>query len=66
LWGRQVPQILAEYRVHSASMVRCEMSVPDNKRQLIALMHERHPWISLAESFPHARRMMQSPCLDRC
>jgi glycosyltransferase involved in cell wall biosynthesis len=57
LWGRQLPVILAECRQHGGSMQRTEMSLPRNKQELIALMHDFHPWVSLAESFSHVRTM---------
>ena len=56
LWGRRVSKILAEYRVHMASM----QSVVTNKKQnvgaLVAFMQQQHPWLSLVQSFPDLRR----------
>ena len=48
LWGEQVPEILAEYRVHRASMLASSTDKHGNKRQLIADMHRRHPWLRIA------------------
>ena len=51
MWGRQLPEILAEYRVHDASMQIISTDVADNKKELLALMKQRHPWLSLVQSF---------------
>jgi len=45
-WGRRLPKILAEYRLHSRSM----QNSPDHiRRDLIRVMQQRHPWLSLVE-----------------
>jgi hypothetical protein len=51
MWGRQHPEILAEYRVHRASMQRLLTDVESNKEELLQLMKKRHPWLSHVQSF---------------
>jgi len=51
MWGRQHPEILAEYRVHGASMLKVHTDLADNKRNLLELMKRRHPWLSHVQSF---------------
>jgi len=46
-WGTQVPRILAEYRVHDASMLRKTTDVAENKRELISELQTRHPWLAI-------------------
>jgi glycosyltransferase involved in cell wall biosynthesis len=48
LWGEHVPEVLAEYRVHKSSMLASSTDKHGNKRQLIADMHRRHPWLRIA------------------
>jgi GT2 family glycosyltransferase len=48
LWGEHVPEVLAEYRVHRGSMLASSTDQHGNKRQLIADMHRRHPWLRIA------------------
>jgi glycosyltransferase involved in cell wall biosynthesis/SAM-dependent methyltransferase len=38
---------LAEYRVHSSSMLRTMTETEENKRRLVDDMHERHRWLRL-------------------
>lgn len=48
---------LADYRVHDASMLARVTDPPDTKRQVIAAIEARHPWVSVArplESQPPA------------
>jgi glycosyltransferase involved in cell wall biosynthesis len=47
LWGEHVDMVLAEYRVHSASMLRTTTEVAANKRRLVADMQRRHPWTAV-------------------
>ena len=47
LWGRQVPQILAEYRIHARSMLRTSTDRAHNKRAVIRQLKERHPWMTI-------------------
>jgi glycosyltransferase involved in cell wall biosynthesis len=45
MYGRHIAEILAEYRVHTQSMLHTTTDVKVNKRRLIAGMRERHPWL---------------------
>ena len=45
MFGEQVAEVLAEYRVHRGSMLRSETDLENNKRLLIANIQERHPWL---------------------
>jgi len=47
--GHWEPQTLAEYRVHAASMIKAETTVPENYRRLIEAFKKRHPWVSLID-----------------
>jgi hypothetical protein len=47
LWGRQVPAILAEYRVHAASMLRTSTDRASNKRSVIRQLESRHDWMTI-------------------
>ncbi|SFQ25760.1 glycosyltransferase [Variovorax sp. 770b2] len=47
--GHWEPQTLAEYRVHAASMLKSETTVPENYRRLIETFKKRHPWVSLID-----------------
>ena len=47
LLGVRVPEILAEYRVHDASMLHTKTDVTDNKRQVVSLLEDRHAWLSI-------------------
>ena len=46
-WGTAVPRILAEYRVHGASMLHTTTDVAANKRELICELERRHPWLAI-------------------
>ncbi len=48
LWGEHVPEVLAEYRVHRASMLARSTDVAGNKLRLIEDMKRRHHWLRLA------------------
>ncbi len=48
LWGTHVDEVLAEYRVHRASMLFRSTDKRENKRTLIEDMHRRHPWLRIA------------------
>jgi glycosyltransferase involved in cell wall biosynthesis/SAM-dependent methyltransferase len=50
LFGEQVAEVLAEYRVHNTSMLRSQTDVEGNKRRLLADIHRRHPWLRVAEA----------------
>jgi glycosyltransferase involved in cell wall biosynthesis/GT2 family glycosyltransferase len=47
LIGVNVPELLAEYRVHGASMLHTATDRPENKRQVIAALEARHGWLSI-------------------
>jgi GT2 family glycosyltransferase/glycosyltransferase involved in cell wall biosynthesis len=47
LLGVRVPEVLAEYRVHQASMLHTATDVAENKRQVIATLEARHTWLSI-------------------
>jgi glycosyltransferase involved in cell wall biosynthesis len=47
LLGTKVPEVLAEYRVHDASMLHTATDVVDNKRKVIATLEKRHAWLSI-------------------
>lgn len=53
-WGRHVPQVLAEYRVHGRSMLRTVTEIDANKRRLVADIEDRHKWLQVA-AFETAR-----------
>ena len=42
-----MPRILAEYRVHGASMLHTTTDVAANKRELIRELEQRHPWLAI-------------------
>jgi glycosyltransferase involved in cell wall biosynthesis len=44
-FGSHIDEVLAEYRVHPASMLSMITDRPANKRRLIADMRARHPWV---------------------
>jgi len=46
-FAEQVPEVLAEYRVHGSSMLRSETEVYRNKVRLLEDMERRHPWLRL-------------------
>ena len=48
LWGVQVPEILARYRVHKTSMLAMHTDVPEYKKKIIEFMQERHSWLDMA------------------
>lgn len=48
LWGERVPEVLAEYRVHSGSMLHTTTEIPANKQHLVADLQQQHPWIRVA------------------
>jgi glycosyltransferase involved in cell wall biosynthesis len=47
LLGVQVPEVLAEYRVHAASMLHTETDIVANKLEVIAALERRHNWLSV-------------------
>ena len=46
-WGQQVPEILAEYRLHSTSMLHTQTDIPENKVRVIKELTARHGWLSI-------------------
>jgi glycosyltransferase involved in cell wall biosynthesis len=53
-FGQQVPEVLAEYRVHASSMLRSETDLRRNKALLIADIERRHPWLHVDRDPPPA------------
>ncbi|MFT9016539.1 MAG: glycosyltransferase [Acetobacter sp.] len=49
LKATHVPQILAEYRVHSRSMTNSVTETAEHKARVVALMEQRHPWLRLVQ-----------------
>ncbi len=47
LFGCHVPEILAEYRFHDASMRLTSTDRPANNREVIRQLEDRHPWLSI-------------------
>ncbi|QSI28775.1 glycosyltransferase [Variovorax sp. RKNM96] len=47
--GHWEQQTLAEYRVHDASMIKAETTVPENYRRLMETFKAQHPWVSLID-----------------
>jgi glycosyltransferase involved in cell wall biosynthesis len=46
-FGLSVPEVLADYRVHRASMLHTTTEVHDHKRDLVADLSARHPWLDI-------------------
>jgi hypothetical protein len=59
MWGRQHAEILAEYRVHGASMRNLLTDVAHHQQDLLELMKKRHPWLSHVQSFKRAEAPVQ-------
>lgn len=47
LWSAAVPEATARYRVHGRSMLHEVTNLPQNRRTLIAALHDRHPWLDI-------------------
>ena len=47
LRGCHVPEILADYRYHQASMVRTSTDTPTNKMKVIEQLEARHAWLTI-------------------
>jgi glycosyltransferase involved in cell wall biosynthesis/GT2 family glycosyltransferase len=45
-WGCQVPRVLAEYRLHEASMQERVTKAPGRSADILAALRRRHPWLS--------------------
>jgi glycosyltransferase involved in cell wall biosynthesis len=46
-FGVQVPEVLADYRVHRQSMLHTMTEVRDHKNDLVADLKRRHPWVDV-------------------
>ncbi|MBB2156179.1 glycosyltransferase [Gluconacetobacter diazotrophicus] len=53
--GTQVPEILAEYRVHDTAMTDTLTERPHHKDAVVTLLRDRHPWIRLTAPEARAR-----------
>ena len=42
-----MPEAVARYRVHGESMLHAITDQPDNRRRLIACLHDRHAWLDI-------------------
>jgi len=60
LVGRWCDQALAEYRVHSNSMLNSHTVLPENYKRLHQNFRQRHPWVSLV----HEERFRKQPQAD--
>ena len=58
-YGVAVPEILAEYRVHSESMVNAITEQDANKRSMVTFVESRHPWLRLRTR--HAKQRAAQP-----
>lgn len=47
LFGVNVPDILADYRVHAQSMLHTMTEIRDHKNDLVADLRRRHPWLDV-------------------
>ena len=47
LWSKAVPEAVGRYRVHGNSMLHTTTDVPANRRRLIAVLTDRHPWLDI-------------------
>jgi GT2 family glycosyltransferase len=46
-FGESVPEVLADYRVHTQSMLHTVMQVEDNENRRAVELMRRHPWLDL-------------------
>jgi glycosyltransferase involved in cell wall biosynthesis/GT2 family glycosyltransferase len=46
-FGMAVPAVLAEYRVHAASMLHTTTEIQDHKNDLVRDLKRRHPWVDV-------------------
>jgi glycosyltransferase involved in cell wall biosynthesis len=49
-YGENLPDVLAEYRVHRHSMLRTATDIPGNRAKLAAELRRRHPWVRIEHS----------------
>jgi glycosyltransferase involved in cell wall biosynthesis len=47
--GLQVPEILADYRVHERSMLRTDTDKSHRRREVARALERRHPWLRIPE-----------------
>ncbi|MGI4748938.1 MAG: glycosyltransferase [Janthinobacterium lividum] len=55
-FGIAVPDELADYRVHTGSMVNAITEQDDNKRLMVEFVESRHPWLRLRMRATRKRR----------
>ena len=48
-WGAPAEEVLAEYRVHEASMLRTSTDLSSTKPMVIRQLEQRHPWLSIPD-----------------
>ena len=46
-FGVNVPEVLADYRVHKNSMLHTTTEIQDHKNDLVADLKRRHPWLDV-------------------
>jgi GT2 family glycosyltransferase/glycosyltransferase involved in cell wall biosynthesis/uncharacterized protein YbaR (Trm112 family) len=63
LQGEWQPEVLAEYRVHSSSMMTMQTTVQENYRRLHENFKRRHPWVSLIDQETSRRPPKPQPHL---
>ncbi len=49
IWGIHLPEILAEYRFHEASMLRTITDVKPNKVEVVQQLESRHRWLTIVD-----------------
>jgi SAM-dependent methyltransferase len=64
MFGEQVSEVLAEYRVHAGSMLRSQTDIENNKRRLVANMQRRHPWLRVDGAETPGPAMAPEPAAD--
>ena len=64
LAGEWRQEILAEYRVHAASMLKRETTALENYRLLMSNFEKRHPWVALIDR--EASRAKATPNVALC
>jgi glycosyltransferase involved in cell wall biosynthesis len=55
LYGLSVPEVLADYRVHSKSMLHTMIRNQDNQERLGAELNQRHPWLDVRQPSAQGR-----------
>ena len=46
-FGMALPEVLADYRVHAASMLHTTTEIQDHKNDLVRDLKRRHPWVDV-------------------